>query len=70
MAAPDMLPTLIDIPRLAGLLGTSPRHIRRLIADHRIPYLKVGRLVRFDPADIRDWLDHGRKPSGGLRGLS
>lgn len=58
------LPTLLDINQLAKHLGTSHRHIRRLIAEHRIPYVKVGRLIRFDPAEIATWLDRTRQPVG------
>ncbi len=35
-----------------------------VIAEHRIPYVKVGRLIRFDPAEIAAWLDRGRHPTG------
>ena len=63
MATTDTLPQLLDIDHLAQHLGTSHRHIRRLIAEKRIPYLKVGRLIRFDPDEIRDWLDEGRHAS-------
>ncbi len=52
--------TFITIDELAARLGTSTRHIRRLVAERRIPYVKVGRLVRFDPADIAAWID-GRR---------
>jgi excisionase family DNA binding protein len=45
----EELPELIDITTLADRLGDSVRHIRRLVAERRIPYLKVGRFVRFDP---------------------
>ncbi len=64
MAATDTVPTLLDIDQLAKHLGTSHRHIRRLIAEHRIPYVKVGRLIRFDPGEIAAWLDRGRHPTG------
>ena len=56
------LPELIDITTLAERLGDSERHIRRLVAERRIPFLKVGRYVRFDSAEIVRWLDDGRKP--------
>ncbi len=46
---------------LAQHLGVTPRHVRRLIAERRIPYLKWGRLIRFDPDEIADWLDSARK---------
>lgn len=55
------LPTLLDITMLADHLGVTPRHVRRLIAERRIPYLKWGRLIRFDPDEIADWLDSARK---------
>lgn len=64
------LPTLLDITMLADHLGVTPRHVRRLIAERRIPYLKWGRLIRFDPDEIADWLDCARKraaaPSPGI----
>jgi excisionase family DNA binding protein len=30
--------------------------VRRLVAEKRVPYLKVGKLVRFDPDEIKQWL--------------
>lgn len=70
MAASSTLPRLLlDIPELAKRLGTSQRHIRRLIADRRIPYVKVGRLVRFDPDEIAAWLDEGRRPPQSIRDI-
>ncbi|MHB1486657.1 MAG: helix-turn-helix domain-containing protein [Acidimicrobiales bacterium] len=47
---------LLDIEGLAEWLGTSVRHVRRLVAERRVPYLKVGHLVRFDPEDIAYWI--------------
>ena len=47
---------LIDIPTLAARLGTTERHIRRQIAERKIPYVKVGHLVRFDVVQIAEWL--------------
>ncbi len=62
MANTDALPQLLTIDQLAERLGVSIRHIRRLIAERRVPYLKVGWLVRFDPAEIAAWLDGARHP--------
>jgi excisionase family DNA binding protein len=56
----EALPHLLTIDQLVERLGTSTRHVRRLIAERRIPYLKVGKLVRFDPDDISRWLDDSR----------
>lgn len=69
MVATDALPRLLSIDQLADHLGTSPRHIRRLIAERRIPYVKVGRLIRFDPGEIAIWLDERRRPTGSIRDL-
>lgn len=52
--------TLIDVPAVALRLGTSERHVRQLVTDRRIPYTKVGRLLRFDPVEIDAWLDQNR----------
>ncbi|MFZ2059288.1 MAG: hypothetical protein WAV54_17960 [Acidimicrobiales bacterium] len=43
-------------------------HIRRLVAERRVPYLKVGWLVRFDPAEITAWLDGARHPQRSTTG--
>ena len=63
-AAPDPEPQrLIDLTTLARWLGVEPRHIRRLVAERRIPFIKWGHLLRFDPAEIRRWIDgHRRQP--------
>lgn len=53
-------PQLIDISELAQRLATSQRHVRRLVDERRVPYLKIGHYVRFDPADIEAWLDQYR----------
>jgi excisionase family DNA binding protein len=55
------LPRLIDVPGLAGHLGVKERHIRRLIAERRIPFIKWGHLIRFDPDDIATWLGRNRR---------
>jgi excisionase family DNA binding protein len=63
------LPHLLTIDQLAEQLGVTQRHVRRLVAERRIPFLKVGRFVRFDPSDVGTWLDVTRRrprSSGGL----
>jgi excisionase family DNA binding protein len=47
---------LLDIDVLTTWLTTTPRHVRRLVAEKRVPYVKVGHFVRFDPEDISQWL--------------
>jgi excisionase family DNA binding protein len=52
---------LLDIASVAEKLGVGERHIRRLVFERRIPYIKWGHLLRFDPADIDDWIDQQRR---------
>ena len=52
--------SLMDLPAVAERLGVNERHIRRLVAERRIPYLKWGHLLSFDPADIDAWLAQAR----------
>lgn len=54
------LPTLISIDEVAEHLGVTVRHVRRLVAERRIPYLKWGHLLRFDPEELSDWLESQR----------
>ncbi len=54
------IPQLLTIDQLAQRLGITARHVRRLVAEKRVPYYEVGRLVRFDEAEITQWL-HGRR---------
>lgn len=57
----DHEPTpLLDLPAVARRLGVNQRHIRRLVAERRIPYLKWGHLLRFDAAAIEEWLAEAR----------
>jgi len=55
------LPRLLDVAGVAEHLAVSERHIRRLVAERRIPYVKWGHLLRFDPDEIADWLDASRR---------
>jgi excisionase family DNA binding protein len=55
--------SLMDIQAVAVRLGVQVRHVRRLVHERRIPYLKWGHLLRFDPAEIERWLDEARRPS-------
>jgi excisionase family DNA binding protein len=58
------LPTLLDSSQIAGMLGITERHVRRLVLERRIPFAKVGRFVRFDPRDIEQWVQAAKVSSG------
>jgi excisionase family DNA binding protein len=51
---------LIGVTDLATLLGVDERHIYRLVAERRVPYIKWGHLLRFDPDEVQRWLDGNR----------
>lgn len=55
--AADLPPALLDITTLAKLLCVNTRHVRRLVAERRIPFIKWGHLIRFDPVEIEKWLN-------------
>lgn len=44
---------------VARELECSVRHVRKLVSENKIPYLKIGRLVRFSPPRVREWLHKG-----------
>ncbi len=62
-ARSDTSPALIDLPAVAERLGVNERHVRRLVAERRIPFLKWGHLLRFDPDEIDRWLESARRGS-------
>jgi len=51
---------LLDVATAATRLGVTVRFVRRLVAERRIPYVKVGKFIRFDPAEVEQWIDDHR----------
>ena len=51
-----MLDRLLTVEEAAERLGTSTRFVRRLVAERRIAYVKVGRHVRLDPTDVKAFI--------------
>ena len=51
---------LLDIGGLAERLGVGERFVRRLVNERRIPFLKIGRHVRFEVADVEAWIRGSR----------
>ena len=54
---------MLTTEEAAQYLGTTPRHIRRLVSDHSLSHYKVGGRVRFADVDLDAWLD-GRRVDG------
>ena len=53
---------LVDIEWVARRLGVTVRNIRRLVGERRIPFVKWGHLLRFDPTEIEAWINGSRRP--------
>lgn len=51
---------LVDVDAAAEYCGTTARHVRHLIAQRKIPYFKVGALIRFDTVELDHWLDSNK----------
>ena len=43
----------------AKALHCSVRHVRKLVERDEIPFSRVGRLVRFSPVRLSEWLQKG-----------
>jgi excisionase family DNA binding protein len=55
---PGGLEEPVDIEEMAKLLDVSVVTVRRLIKAEQIPYMKLGRVYRFVPADVIASLQH------------
>lgn len=51
---------LLTADEVAERLRATPRFVRRLVAERRIAYVKVGRLVRFETAAVADYIGRNR----------
>ena len=59
---------LLTVDEAAERLGTSARFIRRLIAERRIAYTKLGRHVRIAARDLNAFVTSGRVDPRSLAG--
>lgn len=51
---------LLTIEEAATFLKMSPRYVRRLVAERRIAFHRLGRSVRLKPSDLAAFIDAGR----------
>jgi excisionase family DNA binding protein len=61
---------LLTMEEVAERLNTTPRHVRRLVSARRIAYRKLGRYVRFHPADVDEYIAANRVEVGTIRRAS
>ncbi|MBT3367835.1 MAG: helix-turn-helix domain-containing protein [Nitrospina sp.] len=48
---------LLDYKSAAEWLGIRPQSLRRWVSQRRIPFKKLGRVVRFDADELQSWID-------------
>lgn len=48
---------LWDAEQVAAHLGLSLPHIYLLARENRLPYVRIGRALRFRPAEIEAWIE-------------
>ena len=49
--------TLLSLIDLQDYLGIKESHLRSLVFKRKIPFIKVGRLLRFDVDEIDQWIE-------------
>ena len=59
MSGVERVERLLNIAEVAELLGTGERYPRRLVAERRIRFVKLGRHVRFPQSAVRELIDEG-----------
>jgi excisionase family DNA binding protein len=52
---------LLTQAEVAKALALSPRKVWSLTASGEIAHVRIGRSVRYDPADLRAWIDEKKK---------
>jgi excisionase family DNA binding protein len=53
---------LIDAREAARLLCVSESTLVRLTRSGSLPVIQIGRSVRYDPADLRAWIEARKSP--------
>jgi excisionase family DNA binding protein len=52
----SVLPRLLDVEQAAKYIGLSRHTIYTMVSQRRIPYVKVGRLTKFDLKAMDTWI--------------
>jgi len=61
---------LMTYQEVAMQLDLSVRYIAKLVALDEIPYVKIGKAVRFNPIKIKEWVDKKSNAASGFDPLS
>ena len=53
---------MVDVDGVAAYLSLSPHTIRDWVKKGRIPFVKLGRAVRFDLKELESWVESKKVP--------
>jgi excisionase family DNA binding protein len=56
----DKTPELMEIGEACAFLNVKASWLRYAVFKNKVPYIKLGRLVRFSKKDIIKWLDRNK----------
>ncbi len=65
VASPEQDNQLLTVAQAGDYLGTGERFVRRLIAQRRITYVKLGKYVRLQRSILDEFIEAGRVTSEG-----
>ena len=60
--------TLLKTTPAAEVLGISRRTLQELVAAREVACIKIGRSIRFSPADLADFVERNRVKAIGWKG--
>jgi excisionase family DNA binding protein len=55
-AALSQSPRLIGVQEAARYIGISVTTLYKGVSQRKIPYIKMGKLVKFDPIKLDEWI--------------
>lgn len=58
---------LLTVDQAAEYLTVTPRFVRRLIEERRIPFVKLGKFVRLQTTDLDEFIAAGRQEGSDWR---
>jgi len=61
---------LIGFEEVAELTSMPESSIRKMVTAKRIPCVRLGKHVRFDPEDIEEWIERNKVGSGDAVGAT
>ena len=57
------LPRLLTPREVADQMNVHPRTVQRWAREQTIPSIRIGKLIRFNEADLAQWLEASRTAS-------